>query len=189
MPRRTSKKDTVTFYYAYKLGKKDNEVFYSEIYKGLGQLTSNNGIINKNYYGEELQSDSTLVVQDNIKHIDNFTKIWLQQSPLNNNDSPSHKVVRITNVVNGLYTIYLKTNVLNYNTLWYEINGNILEIEVVFDYDNLTARIDKKMFLPIDITTNVWYIEPNDSSTTENKLQLLYKEELDDCIIFKFKEL
>lgn len=188
MPKRISEKDKKTFYYAYKLGKNSNNVYYGSILQGKGQFTSYNGARRINYYGEELEYNATLILQEDIKFIDNFTKIWFGITPNNVNEEATHKVIRVGTVVDGLYPIYLQSNVSNVNNLWYEYDGTILEIDAYFNYDTMTAKIPKSMYCPIDFLTNVWYSQPTDNNSVEDKIQLVYKEETNDSVILTFKE-
>lgn len=188
MPKRINVKESKPFYYAYKVGKDGNNICYGEIIKAEGHFTSYNGSLNVNYYGEEISYNATLVLQDKIKYIDNFTKIWYGITPLNNEESPTHTVVRKGEVYNGLYTIYLQSNISNKNNLWVEYKDKIIEIDIDFDYDELVGKVSKDTYCPIDYLVNVWITKPQDITSIENKIELTYKKETDEGVILYFKK-
>ena len=183
MPKRISQKDKSVFHYAYKLGKLKNNVYYGEIKQAEGQFTAFNGTKRIDYYGEEFEYNATLVVQENVKFIDKFTKLWYGFKPLTVQDETSYEITYITDVKDGLYTIYLKSNITNSNQLWYEYDNVILAIDAYFDFNTKTAIIPKSTYIEIDYSTNVWYSEPLTAEETEDKLKLLYKEETADSVI------
>lgn len=188
MPKRIGQKDKSVFYYAYKLGKLKDKVYYGDIKQAEGQFTAFNGTKKIDYYGEEFEYNATLVLQENVKFIDKFTKIWYGLKPLTVTDTTSYEVTYITQVKDGLYTIYLKSQVTNSNQIWYEYDNVILAIDAYFDFNTKTAIIPKSTYLEIDYSTKVWYEEPLTSEETEAKLKLVYKEETNDSVILTFEE-
>lgn len=188
MPKRINLKESKDFYYAYKIGKTNNIVEYSDIIKAQGQFVSYTGNKIANYYGEQFDYNATLIVEDSIKYIDEFTKIWYGSIPFSNLDEPTHNVVRKGLPQNGLRTIYLKSTVSNENSLWVEYNDKILEVTLFFDYENLVGKVLKDTFCPIDYLVNVWTSKPINNSILTNKIELTYKKEESDCILFYFKK-
>ena len=188
MPRRVSLKDTKKFYYAYKIGKDRQEVYYGEVIEGKGQFTDYNGTRQVNYYGETFEYNATLVLQANNFFIDKFTKIWLGIRPNDNKQDATYKITGISDIKDGLFILFLKSNVPNSDTLWIEYDGKILEIDTTFDYENKIAKIPKNVYCPIDYLTKVWYNKPNDINSVEDLIKLSYKEVDGDYLVLTFEE-
>ena len=188
MPKRICLKDSKQFYFSYKIGKTKEKVYYGEIIKANGQFTSYNGVRKTDYYGEEIEFDGTLILQDKELYIDEFTKIWINEEPNSNEDLSTHKVTGIRDVKDGLQTIYLKSNLSNSDTLYFEHEGNILEIDVKFDFDKKIATISKNMFCPIDYLTKVWYNKPIDTNSTDSLIKLTYVETKNGFTKLTFEE-
>lgn len=177
MPRRICLKDSKSFYYAYKIGKNKQKIYYGEVMKGNGQFTSYNATRKANYYGEEFEFDGTLILEHSkFPYIDEFTQVWINEEPNSNEDLPTHKVTGCGDVKDGLQTIYLKSNLSNSDTLYFEYEDTILEIDVKFDFDKKIATILENMYCPIDYLTKVWYNKPIDNNSTDSLLKLIYKE-------------
>ena len=188
MPKRIKNKDSKVFYYCCQIGKKNNEAFYSEIFEGKGQFTSYDSTRFVDYYGETLDYNATLVLQEEIKYVNNFSKIWVGKTPLDNQDVATHIVKGKTPVVDGLYKIYLKSNLENTHSLWIEYLGQILEITLDYDFDKKIATIPNDCFCPINILTKVWEQKPSDINDTNNQISLLYSEVSGNFMILHFNK-
>ena len=186
MPKRISVKESKKFYYAYKLGNLKDKVYYSKINEAEGQFTTYNGGKKSNYYGEEFEYNATIILEEKIKHINTFTKFWIISIPISVEEEPTHKIIRIGDIKDGLYTVYLKSTVSNVNNLWYEYDGNVLEIDVFFDFDTLTAKIPKSNYCEINYMTKVWFTEPESVDSLQDRLKVDYIEETDDCWTITF---
>lgn len=188
MPKRIRKKDLNTFYYSFEIGKDGNEVVYSEIQEAQGEFTSFEGTRFADYYGEEFDYNATLIVQEQVKYISTISKIWLSSYPLNNKEEPTHIVRGKSKIKDGLYTIYLKNNISNTQSLWIEYSGRILELNLEYDFENKVAKMPLEQFCPINILTNVWERKPVDIYQKENKIQLLYSKIENGFTILHFKK-
>lgn len=191
MPKRVSLKDSEVFYFKYKIGKTNNKVVYTELKKAEGQFTYFSSTRRANFYGTEFEYNVTLVLEYNetTKYFDEFTKIW-HCKPFEIDDTfCSFKINGVSKPVDGLFTVYLKQEISNHNNLWYELDGEIYEIDCMFHIENLTANIPSNMYCKIDYFTKVWYEEPESVETTNCLLKLVYKEEFTNVVFFKFEEI
>ncbi len=188
MPKRIRNKDCSIFYYSYQIGKKDNDIYYGEVLEAKGQFTSYDSTKFIDYYGETLDYNATLVLQEEVKYINNFSKIWVGKTPLDNKEVATHIIKGKTPVVDGLYKIYLKSNLENTHSLWIEYLGEILEITLDYDFDKKVATISNDIFCPINILTKVWEQKPDNINSIKDRINLLYSEIKGNFTIFHFKK-
>lgn len=188
MPKRIRNKDSSTFYYSYKIGKQNNKVFYGEVIEAKGVFTSYNSTKFIDYYGEALDYNATLTLQEEIKYIDNFSKIWIGNCPTDKKDKATHIVKGKTPIVDGLYKVYLKSNLENTHSLWIDYSGELLEITLDYDFEKKIAKIPNDVFCPINILTKVWETKPNDLYSKKGKINLLYSEINGNFTVLYFKK-
>lgn len=175
MPKRIGVKDSKQLYISYKIGAINGKNQYGAVFPIRGVLSSFVGERTVNFYGVEFKYDASVIVEYNeaTKYIDEFTKFWNNKKPNSGNDKSNYTIVRIGEVRDGLFTVYLRSNTFNANNIWYEIDGKIYVADVNFDFTNLIATTLSNVYMPMWYNTKVWYKEPTDTNDTNGALRLI----------------
>lgn len=194
MPKRLPLKELKPFFYAYRLGSAEVNGKVETQYAGLryakGQFIDATNDLSENSFGDKLDYDAYLLVEVNAdtRFIDEFTRVWIRVLPNSSATLPDYQILKCGEPIDGLITIFLRSLVINNNSIWYEYNGTIYETNVDFKADKLEMVIPNNMFLPIDESTKVWYVEPEDTESTDGLLKLESREQRGNFNVLKFAE-
>lgn len=192
MPKRIPIKEKRPFFFAYRLGTDENgETRYGGLHYSKGQFVDSINNLSSNAYGDKLDYDAYLLFEkdDETKYIDEFTKIWVYALPTSSMTLPDFKILKCGRPTDGIITLYVKSLAQNHDAIWYEYDGEIFETNVDFNKAQLEVVIPNNMYLPIDETTKVWYVQPSDNAATNGLLQLLSRESREQYTVLKFREL
>ena len=175
MPKRISVKDTKQLYIAYKIGEINGVSYFNEVLPLRCQFSSFNGERVTNVCGTDFKYNAVAILEFNnvTKFIDEFTKFWYGAKPVDSNERSDYTVVRVGELHDGLFTIYLSSKTPNSDNIWYEIDGNIYTADVVFNREKLTVTVANNMYMPIWYTTKVWYRKPEDFNSKEYGIHLV----------------
>lgn len=176
-------------YFAYRLGEVDGVTKYSNILVDKCQFIDIKKSVSIQAYGYETQYDAVMLVENNSNSrlIDKFTKIWVNSVPLDANSNTGYRIIRESNNSDGIITFYIQSTTDNYDELWYEYNGVIYRTEVLYNSENKIVQTPKNMYFPIDKTTKVWYIEPDNSSSTNGLIKLKSTKSTDNSNLYYFE--
>lgn len=188
---RIAKKDERDLYVAYKLGvnPNDNTIIYSKPRLVKGMVTDSGGIINYEDFGKSLKYDKKVIFEYNkdTRFIDEYSNIWLNNKPLEDGSNANYDIVYKSEVVDGLFTIYINSIVSDTSKLYVSYDDeNIIAIQIELDYSNLQAVIRNDMFLPIDNNTKIWLQRPNDINDNSNRIVYIKRIDKEDISILKF---
>lgn len=188
---RIAKKDERDLYVAYKLGinPNDNTIVYSKPKLIKGMVIDSNGTMNYEDFGKSFQYDKKIVFEDNkdSRFVDEYSNIWLNKKPLEDGNNANYDVLYKSEIVDGLFTIYIKSITNDTSKLYVSYDEeNIIAIQIDFDYENLEASIRNDMYLPIDNNTKIWLQEPNNINDNSNRIIYSKKIDKENISIIKF---
>jgi hypothetical protein len=189
MPKRLKKSDKSEVYFAYRLGLDNGTPFYGDILETEGQFVSFDRYVKTELYGKELNYNALILfeINDKSQFFDEFTKFWIKSKPLSVETTTNYVVNSVSKPENGLITIYLRSLTTNNSSLWYEYKGKIIETQMQFDENTLTAIAPPNMYLPWKETTKIWYEEPDNATTKTALLRIVKKDITDLGTTFKFR--
>lgn len=191
MPKRISNKNKSSIFCAYKIGESKGKTRYTnQIFPLDCQFTRYNGITKTDIYGKEISFVATAIFEysEKTQYIDEFCKFWQSLQPENGNVFAEYSVAGMSNIVDGLFTVYLSENTKNNNCLWFLGDDNeIYEIQGIYDYDTKKFIIPQNMYCPIEHHTKVWEIEPETAESTEGLLSLTYKNKEINNVVLEFE--
>ena len=188
---RIAKKDERDLYVAYKMGidPNSNTIIYSKPRLVKGMVTDSGGIINYEDFGKSLKYDKKVIFEYNkdTRFIDEYSNIWLNNKPLEDGSNANYDIVYKSEVVDGLFTIYINSIVSDTSKLYVSYDDeNIIAIQIELDYSNLQAVIRNDMFLPIDNNTKIWLQRPNDINDNSNRIVYIKRIDKEDISIIEF---
>lgn len=191
MPKRISNKDKKTIYCAYKVGEYNGKTRYTnEIYSFKCQFTKFNGIAQTNIQGRDIAYVATAIFEnsENTRFINEFCQFWQASKPENGNMPSEYTVSGMTEVVDGLFTVFLQKSVENNNDLWVLADDNkIYQIQGLYDYETKTLIVPKNTYSPISFHCTVWDFEPDEDNLEDGAMDLIFKEEDNNGIKYVFE--
>lgn len=191
MPKRISHKDKKTIYCAYKIGERDGKTYFTnEIFTFKCQFVKFNGIAQTNIQGRDVSYVATAIFEntENTRFINEFCQFWQSSKPENGNMTGEYAVSGMTEVVDGLFTVFLRKIVQNNSDLWVLADDNkIYQIQGLYDYENKTLIVPKNTYTPIAFHSTVWDSEPDPDDLEIGAMDLVFKEEDNNGIKYVFE--
>lgn len=191
MPKRLSNKDKKHIYCAYKVGEYNNKTRYTnEIYTFECQFTRFNGVAQTNIQGRDISYVATAIFEntENTRYINEFCQFWQSTKPDNGNMVGEYIVSGMTEVVDGLFTVYLNKKVQNNTDFWVLADDNkIYQIQGLYDEETKTLIVPRNTFTPISFHCTAWDVEPDPDNLESNAMDLIFKEETNNGIKFVFQ--
>lgn len=180
MPRRNQLKDKRTVYIAYRYGidEKGNEVFSDPIEQG-AIISLTNGSSPDGRYGTDHNYSYEILFDKNekTKYINLYTRIWVNKIPFNSTDAPDCIITKDPETANGQILVSCETSAVNESEFFYEFNGKVLRFVARDDLENNRFYTSANVYLPVDIDTKMWYIEPEDINDEYSTMRLVEKNE------------
>ena len=189
---RIAKKEEKDLYVAYKLGVDidENTIIYSKPKLVKGMVIDSNGTVSYEDFGKTFHYDKRIVFEYNkdTKFIDEYSIIWLNKKPLENSTNANYDVVYKSEVVDGLFTIYINSISNDTSKLYVSYDDeNIIGVQIDLDYENLEAVIRNDMYFPIDNNTKIWLQRPNNINDNSNRIVYTNRNDKEDISIIKFE--
>lgn len=180
-------------YVSYKIGDINGKSMYEEPVSIVAQVGNMRGATNVENYGKESDYDRLVYLEynNNTLYIDEHSKIWIDVKPINSESLPDYEIVRCGDVINLVFTLYLKSIGRSLKELWFEYKNKIYSAKVDFYNNEMKAVIPANMWLPIQLeTTPVWYRNPNNDNTSSlGKMKLVSKTKENNSYILIFDKI
>ena len=180
MPRRNSVKDRRTVYIAHRYGldRNGNEIFGSPIEKK-AVVSLYGGESPDAEYGtaHEFSFEILFDKDKDTKFVNLYTRVWLNTIPLDSTDSPDCIITSPPQEANGQILVSCTSTAVNESEFFYEVGGKILSFVARDDLENNKFYTAPNVYLPVDNSTKMWYLEPVDIDDEECSMRFVEKKE------------
>ena len=178
MPRRNSKKDCITIYYAYRLGIDENgKQVFGDIKSCEAYFSDRSGGFEYANYGSEKNYGTRLILQniEATRYFDEYTKIWVFSTPTSSDQQADYLIKSEPEIRDGQILLDCDSLAVNHRDLYYLYNGNIVRFTAIFNKDGGVFYTPINQYLPIDRSTKMWFNEPDDAESDEDILEFVSK--------------
>lgn len=180
MPRRNCEKDKRTVYIAHRYGidRKGNEVFGEPIEKrAVVSLYSGNSPDDEYGTAHSLSFEMLFDKDKDTKFINLYTRVWLNTIPVDSTDKPDCIITIPPQQADGQILISCTSTAVNESEFFYEVGGKVLSFVARDDLENNRFCTSANVYLPVDIGTKMWYIEPEDINDEYGVMRIVDKKE------------
>lgn len=184
MPRRISRKDSKEIFYAYRLGFSDGKEVFGAINSCLAYVGDNSGNSKDSEFGSDNDYRVEIIIGFNnqTKFFDKYTRIWVNECPRTSDDAPDYVIVAEPEKRDGQILITCESSAINHIDLYYLFDGKIITFEAIDDLENGKFYVLPNVYLPIDIDTKMWYLEPVDENDENGTLKIIEVNSTNKCV-------
>lgn len=166
MPRRNPKKDSITIYYAYRLGfNEENKPVFGAVKSCEAYFSDRSGEFDYAQFGSDNKFGTHLILQDTeaTRYFDKYTKIWVFSTPTSSNQQADYLIKSEPEIRDGQIMLDCDSLAVDNRQLYYLYNDEIIRFTAIFNESASVFYTPLNQYLPIDKTTVMWYNEPDDA--------------------------
>lgn len=184
-------RDKTTSAVAYLIGSVQGGNIYSEL-KPVYWIKEENrvGFVELNN-GNRIECDLICYADatKSVKSIDYTTAVFINEMPTSLIKDGDYTIQHISDVNRGKITFYLKRKAVQYDSLFFNYNGQVVKFQCNFDKNNLVAYVPKNKILPFNEEDVVWSRKPTSVNDSKNRIKLISESIVGyDTLSAKFKK-
>lgn len=167
MPRRNPKKDSITIYYAYRLGfNEENKPVFGDVKSCEAYFSDRSGEFEYAQFGSDNKFGTHIILQDTeeTRYFDKYTKIWVFSTPTSSDQQADYLIKSEPEIRDGQILFDCESLAVNNRQLYYLYNGSVVRFTAIFKESDGVFYTPLNQYLPINRTTVMWYNEPDDAT-------------------------
>lgn len=181
MPRQNARKDSITIYYAYRLGiNEDGIERFGNTKSVLAYADDRSGTAPDSVFGTDNNYSLQLLipVTEATRYFDKYTKIWVRSTPKSSDDQADYKIQAEPLERDGQIYVQLQSIAVDHRDLYYLYNGEIITFSAIWNDEQHKFYTPTNMYLPIDKKTKMWYEQPENEDDENGRLTFKSKRTL-----------
>lgn len=178
MPRRNALKDSITIYYAYRLGINSNgKEIFDDVRETTAYVSDRDGLAPDSHFGTDNDYSLAFLIteNENTRYFDKYTKVWIYSSPISSDEQADYKITAEPISRDGQLYVKCESIAVDHHDFYYLKDEVIINFTVVWDEENSTFYTPRNMYLPLDEETKLWYVEPDNVEDEVGLIKLVEK--------------